>query len=271
MHPLLTRFLDASEALAVLDRGEAAATADPVGAAFLRAAQRLPEARAALSESRGRKQTPALAQEALLCLCVEGATDLVAADATLGPKVERAQAALRAEGATSDEARHLVTLAVAEEAFGFAHDPDLFDAAFLAETLDELVVLATLTEDVVGDLLQGFAAGGGPAVRPLRVTVAEHLIEAAWGEGPQPIGAEQLDDCLEALADAVAASEFDQAARELAEFIDFLGGARYVGPLRLQRLQHLARSAAAGGRGPLVGEEGEEGEEGEDDEAGQAN
>ena len=68
-------------------------------------------------------------------------------------------------------------------------------------------------------------------------------METAWGEGPQPVTPEHLDDTLEQLGDAVAESEFSRAAALLVEFLEVLRAQQVVGPERLARLSQLASTA----------------------------
>jgi hypothetical protein len=111
---------------------------------------------------------------------------------------------------------------VFEEAFGSAEEPDTFDAEFVAETFDAYPALAKVDADVVDDWVEAFAKRGAPGERALRLAVAESLLESAWGEGPQAISSEHVDDALDAIAGSVAKTEVDQAAGMLTSFLGFL-------------------------------------------------
>ncbi len=261
MHPVIARFLDASRAVAAL---EAPAASEPEVAAFVAAAQALPQSRDALLAAKGRTLQPTDAQGALVHLSVHATIALLAQDPVLGPLLQQAREALGAEGASSDEAEQLLADAVLEEAFSVASEPDEFDAAFLGQTFEELRALAGLSTELVDDLLERFAREGDAGLRALRTEVAETLLEAAWGEGPHPITTEHVDDALELLADSVATSEFEKAAAQVVAFLQVLGEKKFVGPLRLERLTHVAQSAARAGVESLV-----DGEEEEDDESGE--
>lgn len=261
MHPVIARFLDLSAAVTALEKKEQAASLDADEAAFAAAAEKEPRARAALLKSKGKKSASPETQQQLIVLATRAAAARVADDAALGPKVKAAVAALVAEGATDEEAQALVAQCVLEEAFGYAEDPDHFDAPYLGETLDSLVPLAKLDGDTVDEWLEAFAKEDA-AQKALRLSVAETLLEAAWSEGPQPISPEHLDDAIEHVADAVAESEFEKATETLALFIGFLAGKGVVGKERAARLTHILRSA--GRSGEREGDFDEEEESGDD-------
>lgn len=255
MHPLIARFLDLSKAAAALEKGDRGTPLDPEEAAFYAAAKDDAWAADQIRKARGRKTPPTEAQHAQILLATEAAAAMVSADATLGPKVKRAEAALLAEGATREAADRLITMAVLEEAFGYAEAPDHFDVAYLSETFDTLLALATVTSDTVDDLLDGFAKQA-PAQKVLRLRVAEALFEAAWNEGPVPVTPEHVDDAL----DSLGASEAQQAGEQLAALLAFLAAKGLVGPQRLGRLTAIVKSAAAAGSDADDDEDAEEDE-----------
>jgi hypothetical protein len=262
MHPLIARFMSLPAAVSTLEKEEQESTVDSEESAFLRAAAALPKARAALLKAKGSKSPSPQVQQQLIIVATRAATLRVGDDPMLGPRVATAKAALEAEGATPAEADDLVAQAVLEEAFGYAEDPETFDGDFLAETLDSLSHLAKVTQEKLDDWLEQFARAGAAGDRALRLKVAELLLEAAWGDGPQPITPEHVDDALEQLGDTVAGSELERAARTLGELLVFLGQQHVLGAERMRRLGQVVTAAArAGGPEPV------EGEPDEDDEA----
>jgi hypothetical protein len=247
MHPLIARFLDLPAAITALEKEETESTLDSEESAFLAAATAFPKARAAILKARGSKNPSAEAQQQLIILATRAATTRISIDPMLGPRVTSARAALVTEGASNTEADDLIAQAVLEEAFGYAEDPEVFDATYLAETLDSLAFLARVTQETVDDWLENFARAGVEGDRALRLKVAEVLLESAWSEGPQPITPEHLDEAVELLADTVADTEFEKAASTLGSFLGFLAAKQVVGPLRKARLQQVLDSATSGG------------------------
>ena len=247
MHPLIARFLDLPAAITALEKEETESTLDSEESAFLAAATAFPKARAAILKARGSKNPSAEAQQQLIILATRAATTRISIDPMLGPRVTSARAALVTEGASNTEADDLIAQAVLEEAFGYAEDPEVFDATYLGETLDSLAFLARVSQETVDDWLENFARAGIAGDRALRLKVAEVLLESAWSEGPQPITPEHLDEAVELLADTVAATEFDKAALTLGSFLGFLAAQQVVGPLRKARLQQVLDSATSAG------------------------
>jgi uncharacterized membrane protein len=244
MHPLIAKYLDLSVAVAALNQ-PSHATLNLDDAALVAAAQANPGARTAVLKAAGSKVVSNDAQGQLIILATRAATLRLAADPVLGPRITTARSALEKEGATAEEAETLLAQAVLEEAFGYAEDPDVFDADYLAETLDTLAQLAVVTQENVDDWLEAFARKGAPTERVLRLKVAEVVLESAWGDGPQPITPEHVDDALERLADTVASSEVDRAQATAKDFLTFLHGLRLLGPQRHLRLERILGSANA--------------------------
>ncbi|MEW5737753.1 MAG: hypothetical protein AB1938_02445 [Myxococcota bacterium] len=262
MHPVIARFLDVAAALNAVDKSREDDTLDADEAALVQVVATEPELAKALADARGKKSVPPTVQQQLIILATKAATHRLAQDPTIGPRIASATAALKAQGASDEEAQQLVAQAVLEEAFGFAEDPDVFDKDFLAETLDSLSHLAALHQDLVDEWNDAFTKAGKPEQRPFRLKVAEALLEAAWGEGPQPINPEHLDDALDRLADELAESELTSAAGTMAEFLGFLAGKHVVGPTRLARLTDILESAARSGE---LSDEGDEDDESPDE------
>lgn len=247
MHPLIARFIDLPAALTALEKEATDATLDADEAALATAATAFPKARAAVLKARGAKNPSSDAQQQLIVLATRAATIRLKVDPSIGPRITTAMAALQSEGASEPEADDLIAQAVLEEAFGYAEDPELFDAAYLAETIDSLAALARVTQETVDDWLETFARDGSAGDRALRLKVAELLLESAWSEGPQPITPEHLDDAIEQLADTVAESEFAKAAQTLTQFLGLLAAKQVVGAQRKARLEQVLESATVRG------------------------
>ncbi len=260
MHPLIARFIDLPAALSALEK-DADATLDSDEAALIAAGVAFPKARASVLKAKGAKSPSSDAQQQLIVLATRAAALRISVDPVLGPRVTSARAALQAEGANATEADDLIAQAVLEEAFGYAEDPEVFDADYLAETLDSLAHLAKVTQDKLDDWLEAFARGGSADDRAMRLKVAELLLESAWSEGPQPITPEHLDDAIEQLADTVAESEFTRAAQTLSQFLGFLAAQNVVGAQRKTRLEQVLASATVRG----AEAEDDDAEPGEDD------
>lgn len=247
MHPLIARFIDLPVAVATLDKLENEATLDSDESAFINAASASPKARAAILKARDAKNPSPDAQQQLIVLAVKAAAARIAFDPKLGPRVTSAKAALEKEGASAEEIDGLIAQTVLEEAFGYAEDPDEFDADFLAETLESLVYLASVTQESIDGWLEAFAKKATAGDRPLALKVAETLLEAAWSEGPQPISPEHLDDAIDQLAQSVASSEVPKALEQLGGLLTFLAEQRIIGPERRKRLEQIVASAGKAG------------------------
>lgn len=261
MHPLIARFIDLPSALLALSKESTESTLDSEEAALITAALAFPKAKAAVLKAKGAKSPSQEAQQQLIVLATRAATARLVVDPMLGPRAASAKAALEKEGASASEADDLIAGAVLEEAFGYAEDPKVFDAEFLAETLDSLVFLAKVNQETLDEWLEAFARGGPAGDRALRLKVAEVLLDSAWSEGPQPITPEHLDDAIEQLADAVAGSEFEKASKTLTEFLGFLAQKQVIGGERKRRLEQVLTSATARG----AESEDDEGDQDEDE------
>lgn len=267
MHPLITRYLDLADAVTTLEK---TGPLDADETAFVAAAAGEPKMREAVLKAKGRSQPSNQVQQQLIVLAVRAATARVYDDAVLGPKAKAALAAFVAEGASNDEAGALVSQVVLEEAFGYAEDPGEFDAEYVAEGFDTLISLAKVNADLVDTWLERWAKAGPANEQAMRLSVAETLLDAAWSDGPQPITPENLDDAVEAIADAVAESEFERAMAVLSTFILFLATEKIVGPIRADRLTKLLAAAAANAKGEVgdaLGDDDEADDDGESDDA----
>lgn len=251
MHPIIARFLDLPAAIAALEKLDTETTLDSEESALIAAAATHPQSRAVVMKARGAKKVSNDAQQHLILLATHAATSRISVDPMLGPRVTSARAALEKEGATTEEADALIAQAVLEEAFGYAEDPDSFDAAYVAETLESLSHLAAITQDTVDAWLEAFAKDGGDDARALRLTVAEAVLESAWSEGPQPITPEHVDEALERLGDSVAASDFEKAAATVEAFLAFLFARHVIGRERQARLTQIVKTASPSGADPF--------------------
>lgn len=267
MHPLIARFINLQTAIASLEKAEQSLPLDPDETALAAAAARNPKLRAAVMKAKGKSHPSLSAQQASIVLATEAAAQVIGRDPALGAKVARALAALAAEGASDEEAHHLIATAVLEESFGGAHSPDAMDVAWLAETFDTLVPLAKVNTDSVDEWLESFAKKGDPGHKAMRLKAAEALLDTAWGEGPQPITAEHVDDTLDQLESQVSPSDLSRVPSTLASFVAFLAGKGVVGPQRLERLTAIVKTAPA--RSAADDDEDEEGDD-DDEEAEEA-
>lgn len=261
MHPLIARFLALPVAAASLEKASNGGTLDAGETALAKAAEKFPKGKAAVLKAKGSKNPSQDAQQHLIVLATRAAVVQLNDHPLLGEKIRTTLAALTAEGAAPAEADDVIAQAVLEEAFGYAEDPESFDEPFLAETLDAWGPMSKVTQDTVDDWLEAFARKGSSAEQPLRLKVAELILESAWSEGPQPIGPEHLDEAMELVTETVAASELERSVAVMTEFLKELATRHVIGPLRLQRLEQLLRSATTQGLHP------EEEEEELDDEA----
>lgn len=262
MHPIIARFLDLDSAVSALEKEQREDTMDADETALAHVAGQTPGLVEALVDARGKKAVAPGVQQQLIVLATRAATHRLSQDPLMGPRIASAIAALKAQGASEDEASMMVSQAVLEEAFGFAEDPDRFDKDFLGETLDSLAHLGALNQDLVNDWIDAWAHQGDAAERPLRLKVADTLLQAAWGDGPQPINPEHLDEALEHLSEELARTDLPKAAQAMASFLAHLSTKHVVGATRLSRLTEILKSAL--GSGEL--EDGEE-EEADEDEA----
>ncbi|MFO0601275.1 MAG: hypothetical protein U0228_38550 [Myxococcaceae bacterium] len=247
MHPLIARFIDLTNAVATLEKNGFERTLDADEAAYVRAADRMPQARVAILKAKGKAKPSSDVQQQLIVVATRAAALRATTDRELGPRIETARAALLKEGASESEADDLIAQAVLEEAFGYAEDPGHFDAPYLAETIESLAHLAPITQDTVDEWLETFAKEATAEARALQLKVAELMLESAWSEGPQPITPEHVDETLELIADAVAQTEFTRALETLQRFLAFLGKRHVIGPTRLERLAKIVSTASAAG------------------------
>lgn len=249
MHPLLRRFLDVSKVVELLEQP----SPDAEGAALIAAIDSEKDLRRLVLATKG-KQPSAELQQRLIVASTRAAATRLLNDDVVGTKAKAAIAAIVDSGGTEADGHTLVQQTVLDEAFGWAEDPEEFDLTFVSETLDSLVPLATVDADKVEAWVDAFVKKGAANTRPLRLAAAEALLEAAWGDGPQPIAPEHVDDAVDTLAGSVASNELERAGGALAEFLAFLAAERVLGPLRLKRLDDVAKSAV---RSPDVTEEEE--------------
>ncbi len=223
--------MDFQTAWGVWQRRNGCAPDEPTDEAFVSAARARPDLWCAVERAAGRAHPPEDAQNALLVLAAQTATTVLVDDDRLTGPLERAWSALRAEGATEDQIDALIGAVLLEEAFGDDMPADGFDAAFVAESLETLAELATVTPDRATALEIAFAGGPDGPERRARRIAAQALCGVAWAEGPDLISREHLEAAATRL-------EPDQR-RALEEFVDHLAEMRLVGPLRRARLRRV--------------------------------
>jgi len=223
--------MDFQTAWGVWQRRNGCAPDEPTDEAFVLAARARPDLWSRVERAAGKAHPPEDAQNALLVLAAQTATTVLADDERLVGPLERARGALEAEGATEDQIHALLGAVLLEEAFGDDMPADGFDAAFVEESLETLVQLASLTPDRVAALESAFAGGTDGAERRMRRIAAQTLCGVAWSEGPDLISREHLE---------AAARRLEPEQRmALAEFVDHLAEMRLVGPMRRVRLRRV--------------------------------
>ncbi|MGZ3481549.1 MAG: hypothetical protein ACXU81_14435 [Myxococcaceae bacterium] len=223
--------MDFQTAWGVWQRRNGCAPDEPTDAAFVLAARGRPDLWSAVERAAGKAHPPEEAQNALLVLAARTATTVLADDDRLVDPLDRARAALESEGATEDQIEALLGAVLLEEAFGDDMPADGFDAAFVAESLDTLAALATLTPERLTALENAFAGGPDGAERRMRRIAAQTLCGVAWSDGPDLISREHLE--------TAAARLGPEQRTALAEFVDHLAEVRLIGPLRRARLRRV--------------------------------
>ena len=221
--------MDFQTAWGVWQRRNGCAPDEPTDEAFVSAARSRPDLWSTVERACGKAHPPEEAQNALLVLAARTASTVLGDDDRLAGPLERARGALEAEGATPDQVEALVGAVLLEEAFGDDLPADGFDAPFVAESLDTLAQLATLTPQRVTALELAFAGGPDGTERRNRRIAAQTLCGAAWSEGPDLVSREHLEASGGRL-------EGDQRVA-LAEFVDHLAEMRLIGPRRRARLR----------------------------------
>jgi hypothetical protein len=234
VHPVIAAFLDVGTALDVLSRAGSGAALDLNEQRFATAAKQHPELMRVLASARGRRPSED-AQHAAILLGVRAALSSVQDDALLGPAARAGREALSAAGADAEQIEQLLGGVLVEEAFTGDQDPAAFDTQFVKESFDALPQLATLDSEKVAELTEAFAQSVASSQRPTALACAETLFQSAWGEGPQSINVEHVDESLEALGQGPQA-ELNAVRGALEALLRFLASKGFIGPLRLERL-----------------------------------
>ncbi|MBK7860144.1 MAG: hypothetical protein IPJ65_16320 [Archangiaceae bacterium] len=235
MHPVIAAFLDVKTAVETLERGVAGIPMGPDAMAFVAAARTHSELSAYVLQAKGKETPGDDSQNATILLAVRAALSRIPSDPVLGPQAKRARDALAAAGADAEQVEQLLGGVLVEEAFTGDNDPNRFDSAFVHESFGELIELARLDEDQVTTLMDEVAKNAPPPLRPMQVSCAEALFQAAWADGTQSINVEHVEDALQMLSgDDPAEVEGVRAGLEVV--LNFLNGKKLIGPLRLQRL-----------------------------------
>lgn len=234
MHPVIAAFLDVNTAIDTLERGLGGALSSPDEAAFVSAAKTHSDLSAYVLQAKGKAKPSEDSQNATILLAVRAALSVLPTDPVLAAPAKKAREALSAAGADAEQIEQLLGGVLVEEAFTGDNDPGRFDKAFVIESFGELPELAKLDADSVGDLVDEFAETSKLEVRPLYLSCADTLFQAAWGEGPQSVNVEHVEDALKTLA--MDPSELDGVKTTLEVLLRFLSVHRLIGPLRLNRL-----------------------------------
>lgn len=240
MHPVIATFLDVRTAIDTLERGVAGVPISPHEAAFVSAAKAHGDLSAYVLQAKG-KQTPSdEAQNATILLAVRAALSVIPQDVVLAPAAKKAREALTAAGADPEQIEQLLGGVLVEEAFTGDNDPEHFDLPFVQESFAELPELARLDAERVAAMVDEFAATAKPELKPLQLSCAEVLFQAAWGEGTMSVNVEHVEDSLQILA-GDDPTELDAVKTGLEALLRYLAKQRLIGPLRLDRLLgHLA-------------------------------
>jgi hypothetical protein len=239
VHPVIAAFLDVRTALDVLDRAGEGALLSPDEQRYAAAAKEHPELARVVRSAQGRRPSED-AQHAAILLGVRAALSNIASDEALAPQAKVAREALSAAGADAEQIEQLLGGVLVEEAFTGDQDPAQFDAAFVRESFEGLPLLSTLDGEKVGELVEAFSRTVAADQRAAAVACAETLFQFAWGEGPQSINVEHVDETLEQLGQGSEA-ELVAVRGALEALLKSLSAKAYVGPLRLERLlNHLA-------------------------------
>ena len=234
MHPVIAAFLDVNTAIDTLERGLAGTLSSPEEAAFVSAAKTHGDLSAYVLQAKDREKPSEDSQNATILLAVRAALSVLPTDPVLAGPTKKARDALTAAGADAEQIEQLLGGVLVEEAFTGDNDPSRFDKAFVIESFGELPELAKLDADSVGDLVDRFAETAKAEAKPLYVSCADTLFQAAWGEGPQSVNVEHVEDALQTLA--ADPTELEGVKTTLEVLLRFLSAHRLIGPLRLNRL-----------------------------------
>jgi hypothetical protein len=219
--------MDFQTAWGVWQRRNGCAPDEPTDEAFISAARSRPDLWSTVERACGKAHPPEDAQNALLVLAARTASTVLGDDERLAGPLER------------EQVEALVGAVLLEEAFGDDLPPDGFDAPFVAESLDTLAQVATLTPQRVNALELAFAGGPDGAERRHRRIAAQTLCGVAWSEGPDLVSREHLE---------AAATRLEPEQRiALAEFVDHLAEVRLIGPRRRARLRRALAEIGQGG------------------------
>jgi hypothetical protein len=261
VHPVIAAFLDVRTALDVLGRAEKGEPLAGDEQRFAVAAKHHPDLVRVVRASQGRRPSED-AQHATILLGVRAALAGIAEDAALAAPARAAREALTAAGADAEQIEQLLGGVLVEEAFTGDQDPTQFDQAFVKESFESLPEIAALDTEKVSELIDAFSRAAAAAERPTALACAETLFSSAWGEGPQSINVEHVDETLEELGQGPEA-ELVAVRKGLETLLRFLSAHKLIGPLRLERLLgHLSAWTPPGD------EEADEDEDDDDDEEG---
>jgi hypothetical protein len=227
MHPVLARFLDLGHAQQAVRKIRAGASLDAAEQALAKVIPRDPDKVAALLEARGAHPSEE-AQAALVFLAAHAALEALREAPAAAAALTRADLSLRGHGGSDAQVSALLASVLVEEAFGYEDSADSFDLPFVLETFEGLPKLLGLEPLEVDRIVARFVESAPKPLRTRAEKLARRLLEAAWGEGPEPINPEHVQIALED-----AGTEDTEL---LAGFLNALGREGLVGPLRLARL-----------------------------------
>lgn len=244
MHPVLARYLTLQAALDTLTRAERGEVLRAEERAYVEVAREHPEWRAKLLSAKAQRAPTDELQRILLVLGGKAAARLLREDARLGEPLRIARSALLTQGGTDADAEQLFTALLLEEGLAYDESPDRFADEFIEETLRTVPALAALDRARVDALADAFIASAEPSWRRAHELASRALLEAAWGEGPQPINPEHVADAVEALRGQLGRADGARGIEALRRFLDHVDRAGLLGSERLRRLQAGLAAAA---------------------------
>ncbi|MFZ5470443.1 MAG: hypothetical protein ACOZIN_13480 [Myxococcota bacterium] len=243
MHPLLAHYLSLNAAVDTLRRDERGEVLKASERFYAHTARSHPDKKDTLLATAGNPHLGEDTQGALVFLAAHAALHALAEDEAMGEKLASAREALKAEGATDEEANQLFASLLLEEAFGYDDGADAFDQAYFAETVDSVPTLAALTRERLLQMHDAFARTANPTWREAHQLVARALLEEAFDEGPQPINPEHVQTALERATAELGTANASRAKVTLKRLLFFLHKAELIGALRLDRLSRAVDEA----------------------------
>lgn len=244
MHPVLARYLTLQAAVDTLTRSDRGEVLRAEERAYAEVAREHPDWRAKLLATKAQRAASDELQRILLVLGGKAAARTLRDDVRLGEPMRIARSALLSHGGTDEDAEQLFTSLMLEEGLAYDESPDRFAAEFIEETLRTVPALAALDRARVETLAGAFIDAADPSWRRAHELAARSLLEAAWGEGPQPINPEHVADAIESLRGQLGKADAARGIEALRRFLEHVDRAGLLGPQRLRRLEANLSAAA---------------------------